>query len=57
MELEDQTQGPYSDMGKVTQILDLLRSSCREEATCGKRMGEQESLKDEVVEKKLIRKK
>lgn len=52
MEWEDQTQGPYSDMGKVTQILGLLRSFCREEATCGKRMGGwKESLKDEVVAK------
>lgn len=33
-------------------MLGLLRSSCTEEGTFRKRMGEQESLKDEVVTKR-----
>ena len=55
-EWEDQRQGPDSAVGSVTHLLGL-RSSCREEGTCRERMGEQASLKGEVVGKMSIRKK
>lgn len=56
LEWEDQRQGPDGEMGSVTHILGL-RSSCREDGTCRERMGEQASLKGEVVAKMSIRKK